>query len=392
MSIFQQLNGSNTWNGSVLAIMLVGGSVGAMLPTWLHAPDVTPFSAASSSPDTRRVGGLYRGPGSDWADSDVIIAVRLLVAAGISCATLLLSIGSWSLYPTIAFLAVFFATWQYINVIVYARLASHLKVLQMESTLLKHLSGEQVEEVLKGLGRADSGSNSDLTSFHYSHLIQEEEVTSSAIERQAPPPPPPPPAPLPHRASSPPPRLPFSDSRDDVFEGEEMTQQPQHSLSTTTSSATTSVTQSSLPPLNTSLPPYTSSPLPEPRQTQPHPAGGAVSLKQVVRRLEADPPYSVAFVTLVALNVVVQIAVQSVVFSWLMLDLRSACVIVVLVFFAVTSLYFVSALLLFGPSALCAGLWRDFALSLARIYRLLRHRCRCCSGGGNTAERRRRSG
>ena len=39
---------------------------------------------------------------------------------------------------------------------------------------------------------------------------------------------------------------------------------------------------------------------------------------------EPDPPYSIAFVAVIALNVVVQVVFDSIIFSYLQMDLRSA--------------------------------------------------------------------
>jgi hypothetical protein len=36
VSIYVELNGTNNWNGSVLSIMLLAGSFGAMMPTWVR--------------------------------------------------------------------------------------------------------------------------------------------------------------------------------------------------------------------------------------------------------------------------------------------------------------------------------------------------------------------
>ena len=36
VSIYQELNGSADWNGSVLAILLLVGALGSVVPTWLQ--------------------------------------------------------------------------------------------------------------------------------------------------------------------------------------------------------------------------------------------------------------------------------------------------------------------------------------------------------------------
>lgn len=102
VSIYIELSGTNEWNGSVLSIMLLAGTVGALAPAWMGA------------------GSLTGRPTSRW-----------LVAMGlISSAALILFVVWWNLVASTAFLTVFFASWQFINVVFYARLAMALKAVQ----------------------------------------------------------------------------------------------------------------------------------------------------------------------------------------------------------------------------------------------------------------------
>jgi hypothetical protein len=113
VSIYEELSGSNTWNGSVLAIMLLTGSAGAMLPTWLHQNENT-----------------ANGLGS--VDSELLVCHRLIMASLVSSLALVLFLWAWKLILSISFLALFFASWQYINAVVYARLALRLKAVQVQ--------------------------------------------------------------------------------------------------------------------------------------------------------------------------------------------------------------------------------------------------------------------
>ena len=67
VAIYAELNGSNEWNGSVLAVMLVAGTVGALLPTWLKH-DVYDSSGGGGS------GG--RGSGGGRASAAVGLRLR----------------------------------------------------------------------------------------------------------------------------------------------------------------------------------------------------------------------------------------------------------------------------------------------------------------------------
>jgi hypothetical protein len=102
-SIYENLSGSNEWNGSILSIMLLAGSVGAMVPSWIHIDTMTDISVFS-----------------------------LLIVMGLICSfCLILFINSWELIASIAALTVFCASWQCINVVFYARLAISLKNAQL---------------------------------------------------------------------------------------------------------------------------------------------------------------------------------------------------------------------------------------------------------------------
>ena len=60
VSIYDELNGSNDWNGSVLAAILLAGSLGAMLPTWVPGPgpgpSPTPTRTGSTATKTAGLG------------------------------------------------------------------------------------------------------------------------------------------------------------------------------------------------------------------------------------------------------------------------------------------------------------------------------------------------
>lgn len=76
---------------------------------------------------------------------------------------------------------------------------------------------------------------------------------------------------------------------------------------------------------------------------------------------ETEPPYSVAIVSIIALNVVVQIILQAITFSGLALSLRTSCWIFVLTFCVATAVYIICLLVLFGGERILAGLKKLFA-------------------------------
>lgn len=185
MSIYEELYGSNLWNGSVLAAMLLAGTAGAMLPSLMPAA---------------------------MTNEELTAGSRTLLALLLCCVSLVLAVWTWSLLPSISCLAVFFAAWQFINAIAYARLAIRLKTAQ---------------QYLQGDSKA--------------HLLQQEE--------------------------------------------------------------------------------------------------------------EAEPPFSMAVVAIVAANVLLQITMQAVLFSYLQLPLRKACWVMSAVFLAAAGCYALHCMLCFGPRA-----------------------------------------
>jgi len=76
--------------------------------------------------------------------------------------------------------------------------------------------------------------------------------------------------------------------------------------------------------------------------------------------MEVDPPYSVAIVTVIAVNVLVQIILQAITFSGLMLPLRTSCWVFVCVFVAATSTYLLFLLLWFGSHDVHIGVKKLF--------------------------------
>lgn len=79
--------------------MLLAGSFGAMLPSWIGAGSI---------------------------DDDLIL-IYFIISGLISCIVLILFVFTWSLIGSMMCLTLFFMSWQFINSIFYARLALALK-------------------------------------------------------------------------------------------------------------------------------------------------------------------------------------------------------------------------------------------------------------------------
>lgn len=120
VAVFQQLNGGNNkWNGSVLSVMLLLGSVGAMLPVVLKV----------DSP------GLYS-----------VHAVNTIIGlAGAAGSTFLLVFAYvWTAIASLAMLSLFVACWQFISCIILVQVATELKLLH-DKTWATHAALRDIE-------------------------------------------------------------------------------------------------------------------------------------------------------------------------------------------------------------------------------------------------------
>ena len=210
MSIYAILNGSDAWNGCVLAVMQLAGCIGAMLPVWLKLDLSVPnlaYNAEGGSVEKREKGEegamftLYenegavdshtsvhsssgyacaaikgRGLGDEHNDNDGIdvegktgndeeeeeeevvmfhtnsdavedddsppspallsprsdtssssrLSLSIALAAVICSVTLIAFTWAWQLYLSLPAMVVFFAGWQFVSVVYFAKLATHL--------------------------------------------------------------------------------------------------------------------------------------------------------------------------------------------------------------------------------------------------------------------------
>ena len=104
--------------------MLLAGCLGAMLPVWMK---LDPSAVEGPS------GGISK-PAEEAADEQPVHPVGVVAAwkvnsslvamTGISCGCLIAFSLSWELYASVIALIGFFASWQFINVVFYARIAT----------------------------------------------------------------------------------------------------------------------------------------------------------------------------------------------------------------------------------------------------------------------------
>jgi hypothetical protein len=318
-------NGSNAWNGSVLAVMLLAGTIGALLPTWLkhdadtehkagankasaqskqetsmdNSADITTGSQDSSrllsdnniTADVEQQGGVYK------ATSEFVVGMRVTVAGVLSCVSLLLFVLSWQVVASVSFLALFFATWQYINVVCFARLALALKVAQLEQSNAHTRDKEDVD--------GEAAENYKLQRSSKEFIAR----TIVPMDRT-------------------------------------LSTDHENTLGITTS---TDAAETQAHRLHSLYPVVTS----QGAKTQ----NSAGSEQQIGSAEDIpEPPYSVALVSVIALNVVVQIVLQAVTFSGLELPLRASCWVFALTFCAATAAYVLCLLCYFGQAAVGSGL------------------------------------
>ena len=114
----------------MLAVMLLAGCFGAMLPVWMKL-DPSVVDGPSGGRVTKSVeeeGVADRSSSSEQLQSTGVSAWKvnssLVVMTGISCGCLIAFSLSWELYASVIALIGFFASWQFINVVFYARIAT----------------------------------------------------------------------------------------------------------------------------------------------------------------------------------------------------------------------------------------------------------------------------
>ncbi len=359
MAIYAELNGSNEWNGSVLAIMLVAGTVGALLPTWLkHDTEVvatstetsdtsttdsmrsvydntkeststvhTDTSDSTSTPAAAAASSTTTSPTTFTATSEFTVGTRITIAGILSCVNLLLFVLTWEVVASVAFLALFFATWQYINVVTFARLALALKVAQVESSVA--VSGDNLMS-----GTADG-----------ERLTEQERQLSVDL--------------VPHAIVCAPVATGTAGSypSSTLFSSGRQCRQSRNS----TEVGISLHSPNSLCALHpTSAPPNSPNTTETLKSTAHSMERDSLSASPDGSSDTPDPPYSVALVTIIALNAAVQIILQAIAFSGLALPLRTSCYVFVLVFCVSTVLYVAALLILFGVTRMRAGVSKLF--------------------------------
>lgn len=373
VAVYAELNGgSNAWNGSVLAVMLLAGTIGALLPAWLkHDVDHSDSaggertaggegndgvnqvesshhmqgtvlsaidgsqhnnSASSSSPteSTSMTAGGSGGGGDNapkqagfTTTSEFVVGMRVTVAGALSCLNLLLFVITWEVVASVSFLALFFATWQYINVVCFARLALALKVAQLEREDESYNGGDD-----GGRGRRDSDLEGTRIVSVERSMSNERRRSNSTVRLG--------------RAAGAGDVDPAAHIKSSISGGDGASDSSSGVRAPLFLSA-------SSPGIEEAGSPQDSSP------SSPTPSGTTAGASGPVEDIP-EPPYSVALVSIIAANVVVQIVLQAVAFSGLALPLRDCCWIFVLTFCAATVAYVLCLLGWFGAQRMRQGL------------------------------------
>ena len=210
-----------------------------------------------------------------------------MVAAIVSMLMLVLFVSCWDLVASMSFLALFFASWQYINCVSFTRIALALKKAQIEHSRTESNSSSLDDAVTSNPITASEGLHHHHHHHHHHHQGGQIMISSCG------------------------------EDRDHLLHG-------------------VADSQGLSDPIN--------------------PSGAAVIDdfdEPVVDRegrpvMVVDPPYSVAIVTIIAINAVIQIVLQATSFSGLHLSLQSACWVFVFVFCGAVGAYTTTIIVLFG--------------------------------------------
>ena len=288
VSIFQELQGQNSsWNGSVLSVMLVAGSIGAMIPAmevdpvtwilrWVHwrwgcgrdrgpttAPGDEAVAAAVAATATRSV---------ENDEAEVTMTSRIMLALVVAIFALVGFVSAWEVARSVTCLSLFFSAWQYITVIVFSQFATYLR------------SAEATQRT------TTIRTTTATTVYRLAHSAVDDDTTDDSTVAV------------------------LSD--------------------TATACATTIATTTAMAAVDTN---------------------------------DVDPPYSLALVLIIAMNVVVQIIIQALLFSVLEQSLYNACANMVWIFVVAAVVYILCTCGQYGLSVYRRSWQRWWAsLSLSR--------------------------
>lgn len=331
VTIYDELNGSDEWNGSVLGVMLIMGTFGAMLPPLLDRRDQSPHdswfaysvSATQSPGNSPNDSYLSSHRNSDansrtasthasWLPSpgtELTAALRVIISSILACASLLLFVISWQLVASIFFLALFFAFWQFIHVITFTRLALLLKTAQLEAIDAESTTRDASDHAQKVLA-GKHAAHSILIEERPHHYITPVVRTLPSVLNE------------------------FVDVREDEDLPLSGTKKPVS------------------PSRKIGEPPHLTAP--DKKDTNE-----VFEKRRAASALTTDapePPYSFAVVAVIAVNALVQIVLQAILFSGLQLGMRAASWILVFVFCAATAAFGLYSVYWFGSYSINTGL------------------------------------
>lgn len=128
MSIYEELYGSDKYNGLVLGLMLLIGTIGALLP------EVLPKIQLYFLPNTKTI-----------LDSKIVLYLYILFFFVLSSLLLIFSTLIWDVYSTITLLSIFFGLWQACTVMIFSELAQSLKAAFINQENEKEIDGDDSE-------------------------------------------------------------------------------------------------------------------------------------------------------------------------------------------------------------------------------------------------------
>jgi hypothetical protein len=389
VSIYNELNGSNDWNGTAIACILILGAGGAMAPVWMgvdkwdtqvadaysqrdesesHSPSQWSRMGTEQGPwggtPSRGVGRVKGGTStidqppleaeaetgaeveaeknspslsSCAATGDrgvsyhlsLSITVLLMALGVLSSLSLLLFQLSWSVVPSIFMLALFFAAWQCISAVFFVQLARCLKSFMRQG---KSQSGASRRDdrifTIEG-EEDDEGAEMTYSVFVQSPLTAKR--TSRYVKLS-----------VEHDAAAVPRSTSFG--------------MPDDSPSLSTSCGLSSSVPSCA--LHSSLD------APDRSMQQMAETEEEKEQEEVVAIVSPPPPAnSLVFVAVVGSSALVQCILQTVLLSWLQCPLRVACSTLVSFFFISTAVFAVQSVLRIGHLTLLSGFLSDLCVT-----------------------------
>jgi hypothetical protein len=271
----------------------------------------------------------------DLSKEETRVFLCLMIASVAACLLLLGFVYCWSLYLSFFCFSLYFLFWQYCNVLIFSRIAYYLKIISMEYQLKGKEQQHHEKERTK--------QHEDETEERRRNIITTSDTDHGEMSEVS----------IPYLLNN------LIAKRSVDINIDNSLASSDYSTSSAGLSPITNLNthyNMMVSPVAAVNPLAATHPYPEEdpplSRINPLPAP-PLQFKKLVKNLEeSNPPYSIALVSIIAVNVLLQIILQAILFSFLQLELRTVCKIIILLYCFWVFVYTVWNCSYFGVHAL----------------------------------------